>query len=721
VALLRRVRAVVFAGDQRVWRGALVVGIPLVLLVAFYCVRPRDYFTGTNSVEPATYVAQASSGQPLCVRGLRLPGHTARLRFQLISETSTRPVLRLNLHEGGHTAVIRLPATNVGPSRTSGPTFSIREAAVAHAASLCLRARGVVNWAGTPASTGPAGTPPPTLSGAPLAGRIAIWYLPRVGARRSYLSRLGKILARASLFRPALIGPWLYVLILFVVLPLLAVASLRCLALAVARPAGLRLGPSIYAIAAINFACWALITPAFQAPDEVDHFAYTQSLVEHGHAPSQSPSSPLLRWSTSEGVALEGTSFATDHQVGDSRPPWEARQEHEYLAGRVKLRPSAGNGGGNETAATHGPIYYGALAPAYAAASSSPFDQLTLMRLTSALIGALTVLFAYLLGRELAPEQPWIGVLTALLVAFQPMFGFISGAVNNDTGVNAGAAALELLLIRGLRRGLTVRWGLVTAAVLILLPLVKGTSYALYPVAAIAFAAILWRHHRRSDAPAWAALVLVGVGLRLLSTQLGGVFRPSSGTSAATVEAGTVAGSTSAAFANPLGYLAYLWQVFLPRLSFMAPHFESVSWPAFVIFDERGWGAFGWYDVFFPHWVYVVLVVAMLGAVALALIAALRNRAFVLLNALELLILVLVPIAVVAGVEAAFYTPGSRPIVAEFGRYVFPAIVPLALVPVAALFVFRPRHAVYAGAGLLVAMIALSYAGQLTTLTGFFA
>ena len=39
------------------------------------------------------------------------------------------------------------------------------------------------------------------------------------------------------------------------------------------------------------------------------------------------------------------------------------------------------------------------------------------------------------------------------------MYGFISGAVNNDVGVNAGAAALELLLIRMLRRGITIRVG----------------------------------------------------------------------------------------------------------------------------------------------------------------------------------------------------------------------------------------------------------------------
>ena len=61
-------------------------------------------------------------------------------------------------------------------------------------------------------------------------------------------------------------------------------------------------------------------------------------------------------------------------------------------------------------------------------ARPSPFSQLTLMRLTSALIGALIVAFTFLLARELAPGRPWLAVLAALLVAYEPMYGFISGA-----------------------------------------------------------------------------------------------------------------------------------------------------------------------------------------------------------------------------------------------------------------------------------------------------
>ena len=194
------------------------------------------------------------------------------------------------------------------------------------------------------------------------------------------------------------------------------------------------------------------------------------------------------RWSSAENLALEDTSFFTDHQVGDSAPAVAVLAEQRYYAEQVaKLHPRARDGGGNETAATHGPIYYAALAPAYVAASSSPFSQLTLMRLTSALIGALTVLFTFLLARELAPGAPVAGGSRgAARRVSSRCTGSSPGAVNNDVGVNAGAAALELLLIRMLRRGVTLPWGAAHRRAADPAADREGDGYSLYPVAAIA-------------------------------------------------------------------------------------------------------------------------------------------------------------------------------------------------------------------------------------------
>jgi hypothetical protein len=723
-----------------VWKVAALVAVPFLILLAYSVLKPRDYYTGTNSVEAYTYIVETPVGHQVCVPGLEIPAGTARVRLMLISRTRTRPQLRMVMHVGtqGPAAESVLAPAGTAANRISAAVFAIPRVP-AHPseslASLCLTASDVVNWGGTPL-TAPPSVAAPTIDGTPIAGRIAVWYLPAAGVRSSFLARAPSILQRASLFRPAAVGVWTYVLMMLLVLPGLALASVRCMAVAAgARVEGVpaawsarRAGAWLFAIAAVNFACWALITPPFQAPDEVDHFAYTQSLVERGSAPSASAASPLPRWSSEESLALESMSFNTDHQFGDTRVPWTASQQARYRALVGARHPRSSDGGGNETAATHAALYYAALAPAYAAASASPFSQLTLMRLTSALIGALTVLFAFLLARELAPGRPWLAVLAALLVAYQPMYGFISGSVNNDVGVNAAAAGLELLLIVILRRGVTLGLGLLTGALLVALPIIKGTGLSLYPVAAMLLLATMWRHHSRSDLRGWLALVIGAVLTSVVLFLVLAGLQPSGATTGAAA-VGPSASAVSEATHHLPEFASYLWQSILPRLPFMAHHFPPpavpgfvlLTDPGFVIFVERGWAAFGWYDVFFPKWVYIVVLLAMLSTAALGVRAAQREWVWVRRNTIEVVALVLMPLAVVAGFEAAYFTLLPRAAIAEFGRYTFPAIAPLAVLVVGALHAFGRRLMLTVSVGLLVAMVALSYASQLVTLSSFYA
>jgi hypothetical protein len=709
-------------GDRRVWKAAAVVGVPLLVLLLFWGFQPRSYFTGTDSVEALTYVAPAAAGVPVCVPDLSLPAGTAVVRLNVVSATALRPTLRMTLRIGARTISSKLAPVTVGAAQPSDADFPIAQTPghpAASAASLCVSASGMVNWGGTPLPL--VGPNPPTTSGKPMPARIAIWYMPRPGAKRSYIAQAGAIFARAALFRPGIVGAWTYALLLFGVLPAIGVLGVLALARAVSGRTR-RLALLLFAIAAVNGCCWALITPAFQAPDEVDHFAYTQSLVERGQTPSDNLGSPLPRWSSAETVALEGIDFPSDHQTAGSRMPWLASEDHAYAARRAALHPPANNGGGYTTSAVHGPLYYLALAPAYLATRhSSVFSQLTLMRISSALIGALVALFAYLLARELAPGRAWLGVLAALLVAYEPMYGFISGIVNNDVGVNACAAALELLLIRLLRRGITIPWGALTGVVLVALPNIKGTGLSLYPVAALVFVGALWRYHSRRDLYGWAALALAAIVMDELAVHLLGGLRVSEGGKGAASEIGSNAGAASEALHNIPGYLSYLWQAILPRLGFMTPHFPPGVQPGFVIFIERGWAAFGWYDVLFPHWVYLVILAAVLAIIPLSAWALVREWSWVRAHWMETLAVLIMPVAVIAGFEAAYYTPGVRPQIAEFGRYAFPAIMPLALIAVGALHAFGRRWMLCVGVGALVALMFLSYASQLLTLTAFYA
>ena len=434
--------------------------------------------------------------------------HRVRAPARALSHARRAQSLRLVLHVGTSTFYSALAPRRVDATRISDANFPIPKTPArpqARLASLCATAsEGGCEWvgAGVPALDAQS----VTVGGVPEAAELAAWFLPRAGAQHSYASEAGAMFTRAALFRPRVIGAWVYGVLMFALLPALALLGVRCLAVALARGGATRHAAVwVFAIAALNFACWALITPPFQAPDEVDHFAYVQSLVERGETPVNNPAVPRYRWAKAESLALEVTAFMTDHEVNDTRMPGTSLALARYHELYEQQHPPANDGGGYSTSAAHGPLYYLALSPAYLVAQhDSTFAQITWMRLTSALLGALAALFAFLLARELAPERPWLGVLAALIVVYEPMYGFISGAVNNDVGVNAAAAAVAYLLVRLLRRGLTIPWGFVTGLTLVALPLIKETGLSLYPVAALALIAALWLHHSRADVRGFA-------------------------------------------------------------------------------------------------------------------------------------------------------------------------------------------------------------------------
>jgi hypothetical protein len=118
--------------------------------------------------------------------------------------------------------------------------------------------------------------------------------------------------------------------------------------------------------------------------------------------------------------------------------------------------------------------------------------------------------------------------------------------------------------------------------------------------------------------------------------------------------------------------------------------------------------------------VYGVLWGATGLVAVLGLLALWRQRRAARSLSIEIALLLLFPIVVVAGFEAAFYDMGARPFIAEFGRYAFPALAPLAALVVGALYGLPRRWMLPAGTVLLVAMLAFCYASQLLTLTAFY-
>ena len=102
--------------------------VPLVALIAFYCLRPRDYYTGTNNVEAYTYIAPTPAGEPVCVPGLQIPAGTGRIRLQLISATTRSPGVEAGAHarRGRSRATITPPAPHAGVRRLASASLTFR-------------------------------------------------------------------------------------------------------------------------------------------------------------------------------------------------------------------------------------------------------------------------------------------------------------------------------------------------------------------------------------------------------------------------------------------------------------------------------------------------------------------------------------------------------------------------------------------------------------------
>ena len=243
---------------------------------------------------------------------------------------------------------------------------------------------------------------------------------------------------------------------------------------------------------------------------------------------------------------------------------------------------------------------------------SSLLDRLVWMRVLCALLAGGTVFLAFRFLRELLPDTPWAWTVGGLALAFFPMFGFVSGGVQNDALMYLCAAGLFWAMARVLRRGLTPLRGLALGGALAAGVLVKFTMVGLAPAAVATVLVALWRA-RRDERPA-SSRDAVGSGAdgsdrpapspdAVGAESRSGQRRARAGAIVAAVTAAVPVGIYAAlstwvwdrplngplrasheAVAHPAaatigGQLSYAWQLYLPRLPFMDDKFRGVFPP----------------------------------------------------------------------------------------------------------------------------------------------
>lgn len=180
---------------------------------------------------------------------------------------------------------------------------------------------------------------------------------------------------------------------------------------------------------------YALITPVFEASDELWHYPMIRHLADGNPLPVQ-VFDPALAGPWKQ----EASQPPLYYYFGAALTFWIDTADMEQIRW---LNPHVDNGlitaDGNINLAIHD-------------LTSNPWQgtllAVRIIRIFSVFLSTITIYLTYRIGKELAPLRPEIGLGAATVNAFMPMFLFISGAVNNDNLAIMLASLAILLMIR---------------------------------------------------------------------------------------------------------------------------------------------------------------------------------------------------------------------------------------------------------------------------------
>jgi predicted membrane protein DUF2142 len=430
-------------------------------------------------------------------------------------------------------------------------------------------------------------------------------------------------------------------------------------------------------VATLNAACWSILTPPFQIPDEPAHFAYVKQLADSGRLPSQSAHTELSR---EEIGVLAALHVYEVREQQENRPiassSEQAKLDRTLAEAEGTPEPARVSAG---VAAPEPPLFYALEAVPYSIGGSF-LTRLELMRLLSALLGGLTALFVFMFVREALPRVPWAWTVGGLCVALCPLLGFMSGAVNPDALLFAVSAAVFYLLARAFRRGLDTGTAIALGVAIAAGYLTKLNFVGLVPGIFLGIAIVAVRGVRASPRAAYrplAILLALAGGPILLDLAV----HLASGRPALGVVSGGIATSSHESLS---GELSYIWQLYLPRLPGMSNYFRGISSTRQIWFDGYV-GLYGWLDTPFPAWVNEAalipagLILVLCARGVLLSHAALRGRAA------ELAVYAAMSVGLMALVGGASYHVFPR-LDAEFGqvRYLLPLLALLGAVLVLA-------------------------------------
>lgn len=387
-------------------------------------------------------------------------------------------------------------------------------------------------------------------------------------------------------------------------------------------------------------AIYSVTTPLFEAGDEIWHYPYVQFVAQGNGLPVQDPARRQL-WEQ------EGGQPPLYYLLSAAATFWADTSD---LPARLWRNPFAKIGiplaYGNKNLIVH------------TRAESFPWQGATLavhlIRFLSLLFSAGTVLFTYLTAkliltwRHPVPVPPLHRLTTSLplfaaaLVAFNPMFLFISASVNNDSLAALLATVALWQTVRIAAYGATSPRVLALGIVIGLAALTKVSTLALFGLAGSIIVYCAWREKNVRTLLRDGVLVLIP----------------------AVVVAGWWYLRNFQLYGDPLAL-----NVWLQIAGGRDPQTLLGLLDEFQGFRISFWGNFGGVNIIAPEWVYTILDLFSLLAVA-GIIAAWLRREIPPLLWIPLLWLAIVFAALVRWTLLTY---------ASQGRLIFPAIAAVAI------------------------------------------
>lgn len=556
---------------------AISAVLALALVIAAVVLLPAEpRATGNNGVWPETFLSPLTAENgPLCTAGVTPTAGSTAVRVWVGTFGNDAASMSMKVRDAAGKQLSGWQSKTFA----DGAKIAFELPAGDHEdLTLCWKVTGDARVAFPGVRNGSANPAQKTTLGRTALGDdLSIEYLQ--AGERSALAMAPKVFQRASLFRPSWVGAWTYWL-LFVISGLTLAFGIALL-LGIGREGWhlrRRTIAAIAAIAFVNAAMWALVTPAFNSPDEFAHFTYVETLAhgqlpEHGSDGDRSPGNSYFPSS----VYLSTVTAVGIIQNPFVQQPWSAQTERQVMAEYDRLADGPDKPYGITPANVYTPLYYAPAVIAYKlGGAGNIFDRLFLMRLWSALLLAIGLVFIVLFARELLPGHPWAAPVAGLAVAFEPMVVHIGGGVSNDNLLVPTCAAALWCGAIVLRRGVSF-WPVFGAMLAVVLAYAaKPTSLGIVPAIVFVLLLALWRSEQRR--PALRTLVLAGVLPFLLLVAVYAIFGAGGSASVAATD-----GATALRPVTLTGFLSYLWQWYLPSIGSMDEYWLGTP-PVFWIF-----------------------------------------------------------------------------------------------------------------------------------------